>query len=168
MKKLHGEKLLAGLYTIGNEYEELRGVYYVQSTGFRYIALPLENLFETMKMRDYAPIQAFFTDNCCNERNFLEKHLPDLKENLQNTPILPMELSDIEVIDNHNSDILLSATFFPDGDEPSEEQIVGFDIEWPVDYQKRKQPKASSQISDQEKATATKTALVQIAVLGML
>jgi hypothetical protein len=139
-----------------NEYEEIRGLYLVQSTAFKYIELPLQNLFSTMKMRDaLSLIKAFFTDNCCQERSFLEKNLPDLRVDTAQLPILPMSLDDITLVDSRQADIILANTFFPDGLDPINTVHIGFDIEWP--FQKNSHGNGGQ--------TTGKVALVQIAMM---
>lgn len=156
MAQANGCRLFEGLYTVLNEYGEIRLQIYVQSTSNEQLREPLQQMAKTIEILGFQPPKVFFVDNCCQSRSFLHEVLPSLQDNIAILPILeinsyrgqPIEISVAET----PKTALMHATALHDivDSLPAQSKIVGLDLEWNISYS----------------ATPSKVALLQVAVQG--
>ncbi|KAL9536894.1 hypothetical protein MBANPS3_012276 [Mucor bainieri] len=83
-KKLHpisgNSPAFNGLYTICNEFDEIRLMTIVPTTAMEFIEDPLHELLNSLRRNGHQEPELFFTDDVVKDRDFLEKNLPSLKE----------------------------------------------------------------------------------------
>jgi hypothetical protein len=147
--QINGEKVFEGLYTVMNEYEEIRQQVFVQSTSMQELKKPFEEMVNTRALLNHKDCLVFYTDNCCNDCKFLEESIPSLTKKLEPPRLLPLP-SVIQVIDvrillrragnlGTYSDMRMKMDAFISkcSSVENRECTVGFDCEWSPDLSVR-------------------------------
>ncbi|KAJ3124653.1 hypothetical protein HK098_000938 [Nowakowskiella sp. JEL0407] len=129
-----------GLYTLVNEYEEIRMQTFMPTKSFSHLIQPFNNLQQSLKNFGHSEPDLFFTDNVTNEKEFLLKSFPSLGQNIQ-TPANVMTHLDtyeipktiaISIISNpHEADVVLNLLIEEIiKNEAITIPVIGFDTEW--------------------------------------
>src|SRR5579862_9389668 len=74
--KINGETVFSGLYTVTNEYEEVRTQIFTATKSHRELDMALRSLNDGLQLYGNPPPAIYFTDDCCSDRNFLENVFP--------------------------------------------------------------------------------------------
>lgn len=134
-----------GLYTICNEFDEIRAMTIVPSTAMDFIEGSLKGLVDSLKRNGHPEPELFFTDDVVKDRDFLEKNLPSLKkdvrrinskakdkyEHLDRITSVPASHV-VHVLDNCAQINEKCLSIMEDLDSGTEKLYVGFDTEWTV------------------------------------
>jgi hypothetical protein len=78
LSKVEGSPVFTALYTLCNEYEEIRMQVLVPSKAVAHLEVPFENMRKAFDLYGHAQPEVFFTDNVTGDRQFLERVLPSL------------------------------------------------------------------------------------------
>jgi hypothetical protein len=98
LAKVGGEKVFEALFTMTNEYGEIRQQFFAHTKGHNDMRHALEKLHNARTEMGQGNIKAFYTDNVVADKAFLEDIFPYLKEGLYNPitsslPILKIPLT---------------------------------------------------------------------------
>lgn len=85
-----GVNVFDALYTVTNEYEEIRLQSFVLTKSLIHLITSFDKLWNAYTMYGYEKPKIFYTDNVRTDSNFLEEHLPSLLENVQPIDGLPV------------------------------------------------------------------------------
>ncbi|CEP10117.1 hypothetical protein [Parasitella parasitica] len=99
----HGVNVFDALYTVTDEYEEIRLQSFVPTKSLVHLIGSFDKMYDTYNMYGYTLPKLFYTDNVRSDRHFLEEHLPSLLENVQHVDGLPVAAipSNVEIfVDN--------------------------------------------------------------------
>ncbi|CEP15284.1 hypothetical protein [Parasitella parasitica] len=98
----HGVNVFDALYTVTNEYEEIRLQSFVPTKSPVHLIGSFDKMYDADNMYGYTLPKPFYTDNVRSDRNFLEEHLPSLLENVQHVDGLPVAAipSNVEIFVN--------------------------------------------------------------------
>ena len=151
MAKLGGSSAFTALYTLCNEYEEIRLQLLVPTKSTTHLEAPLKEMMHSYRLYNHQQPDLFFTDNVKGDRRLLERSLPSLKRTLhtnnththniqqstnedhQNHPVpflqLPSSVSVNLVQTNDQADQAVQA-IRNKSDGISDSLVVGFDCEW--------------------------------------
>jgi hypothetical protein len=80
--KINGTSAFTALYTVCNEYEEVRMQLLVPSKSLEHLQRSFESMRQAYDMYGYAQPEFFFTDNVRSDEKFLKNVLPSLKKNI--------------------------------------------------------------------------------------
>ncbi|CEP12307.1 hypothetical protein [Parasitella parasitica] len=99
----HGVNVFDALYTVTNEYEEIRLQFFVPTKSLVHLIGSFDKMYNVYNMYGYTLLKLFYTDNVRSDRHFLEKHLPSLLENVQHIDGLPVAAipSNVEIFVNN-------------------------------------------------------------------
>ncbi|KAK6993005.1 hypothetical protein R3P38DRAFT_3372035 [Favolaschia claudopus] len=76
---LNGVQTHVALYTVVNEYEEIRGQYLVLTKELSYVEECYKKIARSLELHGHEPTQLMWSDNARAERSFHERCLPSLK-----------------------------------------------------------------------------------------
>jgi hypothetical protein len=143
LAKIGGASTFSALYTLCNEYEEIRMQVFAPTKSLSHLRASFQSLLDSYRLYGHSPPEYFFTDNVTGDKRFLEDVLPTLSDiNSQRssapTTFLPLRLpQDVTVrcmgeaaAINGASNVLMES--LSDWDSGSR-LYVGFDCEWNVD-----------------------------------
>jgi hypothetical protein len=77
--KIKGNSAFTAMYTVCNEFEEVRMQLLVPSKSLMHLQRPFESMRDAYNLYGFEQPQYFFTDNVRSDRNFLTTVLPSLK-----------------------------------------------------------------------------------------
>ncbi|KAI7855375.1 hypothetical protein BDC45DRAFT_90850 [Circinella umbellata] len=160
INKINGQPVFTALYTVLNEYEEVRLQFLVPTKALSNLQCAFETMRKAYDLYGYAQPQIFFTDNVTGDQNFLKNVLPSLSRdvvpvteeepqeplNVRRYPLLTIP-NNIDIkcirgfldIETCAANLINNRTF----------QAIGFDCEWPYNTQTYQQGKiATIQIAD--------------------
>lgn len=167
MSKINGQPIFEALYTVTNEYGEIRSQILTFDKGQDQIKNALINLRRGLETTGFEPPKVFFVDDSVQSKSFLEGIFPSLKQNV--TPVLeskyrPLELPDgVDVALIQRSHIAEDAINELIQDAENSQIAVGFDCEWNWDAQLHIAGKvALIQIAYKDKIT-----LIQVSVYSL-
>lgn len=147
MGKINGVSMFNGLYTLLNEYEEIRLQVLAPSKALTHLEAPFNNMMQSYDKFGFDKPKLFYTDNVRNDQKFLEQVIPSLSQNVQHVAASQIEqeenylsstlpvvklpnnvavhvLVDIENINEVCQQLINIADCLTDGIH------VGFDCEW--------------------------------------
>ena len=139
MTKLNGIATFAALFTLVNEFEQIRYQAFVPTKALNHLKAGLEDMVASLKSHGLAePILGFTDDPACDIRTFLEC-IPSLNKDVQ--PLSTEDFSDLQrltlpedvsIISCHTEAEISSACLgIIEGIISDEERIyIGFDMEW--------------------------------------
>jgi hypothetical protein len=133
MFQIEGQKALIGIFTVMNEFEEIRLQLFVQSTCRSELVHAFENMVKTQQFLKQGEIKVFYTDVCYQDSRFLRKVIPSLEKDVQEPSLLPLAGIEIIVIKISSRGAIKNADGykkFVDKCQSTSETIVGFDTEW--------------------------------------
>jgi hypothetical protein len=141
--KVDGAPTFTALYTLCNEYEEIRMQALVPSKALSHLRKPFQALKDAFDFYGHDQPEIFFTDNVKTDRNFLFDTLPSLKKDcvigdrFGNLPAA--EISNDRIVYCSNPTTISAASTRILESLCHEQQIfVGFDCEWPVSFERGK------------------------------
>lgn len=150
MGKTNGTSVFSSLYTVMNEYEEIRMQVLAHTKSLKELSGSFGSMMESYRRYGFDMPQVFYTDNVAADKNTLEAYIPSLSDNVraividkstgdanlsnkdQFPPAVLPESIAIEIrdtaqgIDESCQKILDTI----DVDDNSSEIFVGFDCEW--------------------------------------
>ncbi|KAG2220944.1 hypothetical protein INT45_010697, partial [Circinella minor] len=151
MAKLGGSSAFTALYTLCNEYEEIRLQLLVPTKSTTHLEAPLKEMMNSYRLYNHQQPDLFFTDNVKGDRRLLERSLPSLKRTLhtnnnhahniqqstnvdhQKHPVpflqLPSNVS-ISLIQSNDQVEQAVQAIRNKSDSISGSLVVGFDCEW--------------------------------------
>lgn len=133
--------MIIGIYTVMNEFKEIRIQLFVHSTSRGELEEAFKNMVATRSFLKHPDIEVFYTDVCCQDSRFLHEVIPSLKKDIQEPSLLPLDgveivLIRVVVCKNGNIDIENMdgyQRFVKKCDSNLTETVVGFDCEWNAD-----------------------------------
>ncbi|KAG2192557.1 hypothetical protein INT47_012781 [Mucor saturninus] len=145
--KIEKSSAFTALYTVVNEYEEIRLMSLVPSKSHSYLKWSFEKMYEAYKMYGHELPTVFFTDDVRADRRFIESVIPSLTAGVQkqsyksidsNYKTLPeLELPDFVNVGYFNQFLQIETVISDLNDKLSIECegtiAVGFDCEWSFD-----------------------------------
>ena len=84
MGKIGGSPTFSALYTMCNEYEEIRMQLLVPTKSLNHLRPSFDGMRDAYAMYGHKAPEIFFTDNVRGDKNFLESVLPSLREDVAN------------------------------------------------------------------------------------
>ncbi|KAF7720604.1 hypothetical protein EC973_007053, partial [Apophysomyces ossiformis] len=78
MAKIGSAPVFSALYTVCNEYEEIRMQVLVPSKSLTHLRNPFQQMMHSYRVYGHKPPELFFTDNVRGDQQFLEEVLPSL------------------------------------------------------------------------------------------
>ncbi|KAJ7152904.1 hypothetical protein C8R46DRAFT_912792, partial [Mycena filopes] len=157
--RLNGVKVFGSLWTIINEFEQIRQMVLTPTRHLTHIEKPLRGIVKSLHEHGHPPLSLLWTDNVKADHQFVERVIPTLRVNVDPTtsdggkkyPALtvPNDLrirvaSSISLIDQTCRSILADL----EQQETDQKIFVGFSVDW--DWQAGKEghfPAALMQIS---------------------
>jgi hypothetical protein len=175
MAKINGVSTFSCLYTVLNEYEEIRLQVLAPTKSLDHLASSFNNMMESYTKYGFQMPEVFYTDNVIGDRLFLESAIPSLKKDVVHTkPTLTEQVNTncpfknfplaelpenvtVSVLDtdaaiNHACQKLLDSCF------QHGSIAIGFDCEWAV-----RGGRSAVPIREQTRLKFVPVALVQIA-----
>lgn len=166
MGKTNGTSVFSSLYTVMNEYEEIRMQVLAHTKSLRELSGNFDSMMESYRNYGFEMPQVFYTDNVAADKNTLEKYIPSLTENVKrlivdkNTGVasfsdsiqLPVasipEYISVEVKDDVEgiNDACHKILSYVDNDERNE-IFVGFDCEWVAPHFRRRTTSSTSHVA---------------------
>ncbi|KAI9249771.1 hypothetical protein BDA99DRAFT_217405 [Phascolomyces articulosus] len=153
MAKLGGSAAFTALYTICNEYEEIRMQLLVPTKALVHIEGPLKEMISSYKFYGHPEPELFFTDNVKGDQGTLERTITSLKQpidqlNSDRTSSINQDTSDtiyLELPDHVSVHLIDEYSCIPHAVQsicnyvqgPRRQVVVGFDCEWkfnPITY----------------------------------
>jgi hypothetical protein len=130
-----------GIYTVLNQYEEIRMQTFMPTKSLDHLTKPFTDLQRSLEMFGHKMPELFFTDNVDGECKYLERVFPSLLTNVRH-PVTqpPSHLPALEIPNSVNiatfNDInraelalsLIIGDLIPEGSDKI--TAVGFDAEW--------------------------------------
>src|ERR1700722_1446757 len=98
--KVGKEPTFSAMYTVCNEYEEIRMQVLTPTKSLSHLHEPFENLVRSYETYGNALPDIFFTDNVRGDKNFLESMLPSLITNPELASDTTAELSSLSIPDD--------------------------------------------------------------------
>ncbi|KAF7728460.1 hypothetical protein EC973_006013 [Apophysomyces ossiformis] len=83
MAKMGGVSIFNALYTVCNEYEEIRLQQFTPTKSLRHLRASFNRMLNSYRLCGDEQPEVFFTDNVRGDRQFLENALPSLRRSLQ-------------------------------------------------------------------------------------
>ncbi|KAJ7174303.1 hypothetical protein C8R46DRAFT_88386 [Mycena filopes] len=164
LMKLGGVTIFAGLFTLVNEFEQIRYQAFVPTKSLAHIRTGLEEMVKSLESHGHPPVRLGWTDNVASDSATFLDCIPSLGANLDHTRLedfseLPPLVFPVDITVNVCSTELeiISACNLILEKVTSDSQLfhVGFDMEW--EY-------SGSEFSRVSK----KTSLIQIALDGVV
>ena len=156
--KVDGAPMFTALYTILNEYEEVRLQFLVPTKSLFHLKYAFNAVRRSLDFYGHGQPEIFFTDNVRGDKNILEDVFPSLKKALQpvtdpepgkvvdhsHYPKLTIPGDSVEIRCINKADEMVSAaqellnlikvsTSRTSEPTQSKQIVVGFDCEWPTD-----------------------------------
>ena len=175
ISKVNGAPIFAALYTVCNEYEEVRLQFLVPTKALSHLRYAFEAMWNVYELYGYEHPQIFFTDNVQGDQSFLIKVMPSLlinvnqvteKEprpilNTRSYPLLEIPKDDVMVKcirGFEEIELEIKKTFLDkrtpqileDGRTVYEPMVIGFDCEWPFSRRDGPGKIATIQVADHE------------------
>lgn len=91
MGKLDGMKVFEGLFTMTNEFSEIRLQLFVPSTSLDYIRQSITNMRKSLDNFGHHSPQVLFTDKASADKSFFQEVFPTLGEGIQARPLHPYQ-----------------------------------------------------------------------------
>ena len=88
--KVHGTQAFNALFTATNEYEEIVMQTFTPTTGHDDITNSIQKFVKSQELLGHPEIEYCYTDNCCKDRQHLQKHIPSLTRNVVPVKAKPM------------------------------------------------------------------------------
>jgi hypothetical protein len=147
MGKINGVSTFSCLYTLVNEYEEIRLQVLAQSKSLKHLESSFNNMIESYRRLGMKMPQVFYTDNVDGDRLFLEKVIPSLLDNVQpvvetreqliqkNDPFASYDIASLPAdvpapTFECASDIDTACQYIIDNQVGNQEIFIGLDCEW--------------------------------------
>lgn len=140
MAKVNGVEVFVGIYTVVNEYGEIRGQALTPTKGYSHVTQTLTGISKSLAKYGHSPVKYFYTDNAKAERTFLERVIPSLRDDVEPINIaayaqlplfeIPPTVQVIELSDFYMMGVLSDSICEAAKDGPT---VIGFDSEWNVD-----------------------------------
>jgi hypothetical protein len=83
MGKVNNTSMFSALYTVCNEYEEIRLQSLVTTKALSHLTSVFNNMRENFTLLGHTQSELFYTDNVVGDQRFLESVLPSLKESVE-------------------------------------------------------------------------------------
>jgi hypothetical protein len=83
MGKINGISTFLALYTVLNEYEEIRLQVIAHTKALSHLAPSFNSMIDTYKKLNFEMPKLFYTDNVAGDKQFLEKVIPSLLDNVE-------------------------------------------------------------------------------------
>ncbi|KAI7872237.1 uncharacterized protein EV154DRAFT_580069 [Mucor mucedo] len=83
MYRINNCPSFTGLYTVTNEYDEIRIMVLTPTKALDFLKGPFEKMLGSLRENNHQEPTVYFTDNVDADRSFLESVLPSLKENVR-------------------------------------------------------------------------------------
>ncbi|KAG2216099.1 hypothetical protein INT45_001361 [Circinella minor] len=146
--KMGNQPTFGALYTICNEYEEIRLQLLVPTKSLHHLKTPFEEMMKTYRQYGYQPPRLFLTDNVRGDKLFLQQMITSLNDNsiaeasssaanLEPESLTEQIESFIKIPDNVNINYIRSALNADDiikktivNDSVSKTIVIGLDCEW--------------------------------------
>ena len=141
MMKLNGETTFAALFTLVNEFEQIRYQAFVPTKAHSHLRGGLEEMVKSLASHGHAQPIIGFTDNVASDAAFFTACIPSLGEKV--TPVQEEEFSELPKIELPNdvtiheckteTQIQTACTSILEqlpGEETGEFLIIGLDSEW--------------------------------------
>jgi hypothetical protein len=140
LARLNGVRVFGSLWTMLNQYEQIRQMIFTPTQHLHHIECPLKDVVRSLHAHGHQPISLVWTDNVKADHAFAERVIPTLRAGLNSsstanssypTVILPSDLivhvaSSPQLIDQACSSIMATI-----GDETTGKTIsVGLSVEW--------------------------------------
>lgn len=175
MAKINGVSTFSCLYTLLNEYEEIRLQVLAPTKSLEHLAPSFNNMMESYKKYGFKMPELFYTDNVLGDRLFLESTIPsllkdvihknptlteqvDLNSPFKNYPVARLPDNITVSVLNTTIDINKSCQKLLDECLQQGTIAIGFDCEWAV-----RGKRSAISISEQSALKFVPIALVQIA-----
>ncbi|KAH8553886.1 hypothetical protein BGW37DRAFT_548126 [Umbelopsis sp. PMI_123] len=102
--RVKGTSVFQAMYTMCNEYEQIRMMMFVPSKGHLHLRMPLQELRKAYDLYGHSQPEFVFTDDVNCDRRLLEEELPSLQHNVLHTGVSPYEeLPCLEIPDSVHS-----------------------------------------------------------------
>ena len=152
MGKVDGTPTFTALYTVLNEYEEVRVQFLVPTKSISHLKYAFDALRRSLDLYGHSQPQIFFTDNVRGDKNLLESVFPSLKSDVKPVdkpepgtvidnskyPKLMIPGDQVQIRCFQEADDMEAAAkdlldqVEVEGTNKKKELVVGFDCEWPV------------------------------------
>ena len=139
--RLNGVQVFRSLWTMKNEFEQIRQMILTQTRHLHHTERPLRGIVKSLHDHGPAPLSLLWTDNVRADHKFVEKVVPTLRTNVDHTttsrgrsyPLVKVPnglkiriASSIQLVDQACMSILSDI-----GDRPADTKIfIGFALEW--------------------------------------
>jgi hypothetical protein len=139
--RLNGVKVFGSLWTMTNEFEQIRQMILTFTSHLHHIERPLRGIVKSLHEHGHAPISLLWTDNVKADHQFVESIVPTLRTGVDHKTVdggrtypllkIPSDLqirvaSSVNLIDEACTSILADI-----GDiNPDTKTFVGFAMEW--------------------------------------
>lgn len=139
--RLNGVKVFGSLWTMTNEFEQIRQMILTLTSHLHHIERPLRGIVKSLHEHGHAPISLLWTDNVKADHQFVESIVPTLRTGVDHKTVdggrtypllkIPSDLqirvaSSVNLIDEACTSILADI-----GDiNPDTKTFVGFAMEW--------------------------------------
>ena len=149
MAKLGGSSAFTALYTLCNEYEEIRLQLLVPTKSPTHLEKPLKDMVASYNLYNHKQVELFFTDNVKGDHSVLERSIPSLERDMPTSPTpqsdnshhIPQHTRYLDLPPTVNVEIIQSSAQACDAVQqirnhlthPTRELVVGFDCEWNFD-----------------------------------
>ncbi|KAJ7145231.1 hypothetical protein C8R46DRAFT_1045557 [Mycena filopes] len=139
--RLNGVRVFGSLWTITNEYEQIRQMVFTPTKHLHHIERPLKGIVKSLHEHGHRPMSFMYTDNVQADKQFFERVVPTLAAEVDHGPAdAPQKYPAVVVPDNLVVQIASTAQLIDEvcfailseiGDESTGRSIfVGFSVEW--------------------------------------
>ncbi|KAG2219719.1 hypothetical protein INT45_006051, partial [Circinella minor] len=159
MSKVNGVPVFAALYTVLNEYEEIRLQFLVPTKSLSHLQYGFDKLREAYELYGHEQPEIFFTDNVIGDQGFLKSVFPSLLKdvipvsepatieplNIPSYPLLQIPKDEVVIrCISQYQDIDINLDEFIKKINNQSMQVIGLDCEWPVNQRTKRQGKFST------------------------
>ncbi|KAJ7156180.1 hypothetical protein C8R46DRAFT_1294726, partial [Mycena filopes] len=78
LRELHIRQLFGSLWTITNEYEQIRQMVFTPTKHLHHIERPLKGIIKSLHEHGHKPMSFMYTDNVQADKQFFERVVPSL------------------------------------------------------------------------------------------
>ncbi|KAI8997362.1 hypothetical protein BDB01DRAFT_33343 [Pilobolus umbonatus] len=89
MYKINGVPSFTGLYTVTNEYDEIRMMILTPTKALDFLKGPFKSMLTSLRANNYDEPVVYYTDNVDADRNFLESVFPSLANDVARLELTP-------------------------------------------------------------------------------
>jgi len=137
LARIKGKSVFSALYTMCNEYEEVRMQLFVPSKSHSNLLMPFQELRKAYQLYGHIQPEFFFTDNVNSDKGFLQKLLPSLCQGVRDAgPSSCHNMAVLTVPDEVHISVIVQSPAMENvvnlllAESETEQKYIGFSCVW--------------------------------------